>query len=148
MNLFPSQEIVSTTDTISTTTSTSSGKSPSFNFETGDFLVKDGKVQMVTGIEAVKLWIQKILKTKKNKYKIYNNNNTEKYGVELLSTITSKNALSYIEAQVVTIITNALSKNTDITSVTDFSFTRDKKLLNVTFTVNTVYGTSTESVVI
>ena len=54
-------------------------KSPSsFDFETGDFLIKDGKVQTVSGYVALKQWIQKMLKTEQNKYKIYNTNNVEK----------------------------------------------------------------------
>lgn len=147
--MFPSQTTVTTleVDTTSTTV-TSGGKSPQFDFDAGDFVVKDGKVVTVTGLQALKLWIQKTLKTEKNKYKIYNNNNVEKYGVSLLGIITSKQPLSYIQAQVQTLVTEALTKNNDIKSVTNFSFIRDKRLLNCTFTVNSVYGAMEESVVI
>ncbi|WP_297422082.1 DUF2634 domain-containing protein [Clostridium sp.] len=147
--MFPNQTTITNTQLDSTnTTVTSSGKSPSFDFETGDFIVKDGKVATVTRLEAVKLWIQKTLKTEKNKYKIYNTNNVEKYGVSLLEIITSKQPLSYIQAQVQTIVTEALIKNSDIKSVTNFVFERDKRLLNVSFDVNTIYGSTNESVVI
>lgn len=147
--MFPNQNAVSAATELDTTNSiSSSGKSPKFDFETGDFVVKDGKVATVTGQEAVKLWIQKILKTEKNKYKIYNTDNTEKYGVQLLEIITSKHPIAYIKAQVQTIITEALLKNSDIKSVTEFGFTKDKNLLNVTFTVNTSYGSTESEVVI
>lgn len=147
--MFPSQTTVSSTSQLDSTTSvSSSGKSPEFDFETGDFVVVDGKVQTVTGLSAVKQWIKKVFKTEKNKYKIYNTTNTDKYGVALLELITSKYPTAYIQAQVQTIITEALLKNSDITAVNDFSFTKDKNLLNVDFTVTTIYGTSTESVVI
>lgn len=147
--MFPSQTTVSSITQLDTTSSvTSGGKSPSFDFETGDFLVTDGKVVTVTGLQALKLWIQKTLKTEKNKYKIYNTDNVEKYGVSLLEIITSKQPLSYIQAQVQTIVTDALTKNSDIKSVTNFTFVRDKRLLNCTFTVNSVYGAMEESVVI
>jgi len=147
--MFPSQTTVTTLQVDSTsTTVTSSGKSPKFDFTTGDFVVKDGKVATVIGLESLKLWIQKTLKTEKNKYKIYNTNNVEKYGVSLLEIITSKQPISYIQAQVQTIVTEALTKNSDIKSVINFTFIRDKRLLNCTFTVNTVYGSIDESVVI
>ncbi|NOW07863.1 DUF2634 domain-containing protein [Clostridium beijerinckii] len=126
----------------------SRGKSPSFSFETGDFVVKDGKVKMLTGYDALKQWIQKVLKTEKNKYKIYNSDELEKYGVALLEIITSKYPLAYIQAQVETIVIEALLKNSDIKAVNNFVFIRDKMLLNCKFDVISIYGTSTESVVI
>ncbi|AQS09691.1 hypothetical protein CLOBY_18220 [Clostridium saccharobutylicum] len=147
--MFPNQDVVTTSFELDSITSTvnSAGKSPQFDFDVGDFVVKDGKVETVTGLKAVKLWIQKILMTEKNKYKIYNTNDIEKYGVSLLEVITSKQPLSYIQAQVQSIITKELLKNSDIKSVINFVFVRDKKLLNCTFTVNTVYGSIEESVV-
>ncbi len=148
--MFPSQTTINTTTQLDDTTTTvnSSGKSPQFDFDLGDFVVQDGKVVTVTGLNALKLWIQKTLKTEKNKYKIYNTDKVEKYGVSLLGIITSKQPLSYIQAQVQTIVTEALLKNSDIKSVTNFAFVKDKRLLNCTFTVNTVYGSTDESVVV
>lgn len=145
--MLPNQTI-STSSSQTTTTVTSAGKSPQFDFEIGDFVVSDGSVATVTGLQALKLWINKILTTEQNKYRIYKNDNVEKYGVSLLEVITSKQPIVYIQAQVQTIITNALLKNSDITSVNNFIFTRDKKLLNCTFTVNSIYGSTAESVVI
>jgi hypothetical protein len=144
--LFPNQDTVNSTTQLNTTSS--GGKSLKFDFETGDFVTKDGKVQTVTGIDAVKLWIQKILKTEKNKYKIYNTDNAEKYGIKLLELITGKYPIAYKQAQVETVITEALLKNSDIRSVNNFTFVRDKRLLNVSFTVNTVYGTTESEVII
>lgn len=126
----------------------SKGKSPKFDFDLGDFVVKDGKVTTVTGVEALKLWIKKVLRTKKNKYEIYKTQNVEKYGVNLLEIVTSKYPLTYIQAQVQSTVTEALLKNSDIKSVTNFKFVRDKRLLNVQFDVITVYGLTRESVVI
>lgn len=147
--MFPSQTTINTTTQLDTTTFVnSSGKSPQFDFDLGDFVVQDGKVVTVTGLQALKLWIQKTLKTEKNKYKIYNTDKVEKYGVSLLEIITSKQPISYIQAQVQTIVTEALIKNSDIKSITNFTFVKDKRLLNCTFTVNSVYGSTDESVVI
>lgn len=147
--MFPSQTTVSSIIQLDTTSSiTSNGKSPQFDFDLGDFVVSDGKVVTVEGFEALKLWIKKILKTEKNKYEIYKTENVEKYGVNLLEIVTSKYPLNYIQAQVQSIVTEALLKNSDIKSVTNFKFVRDKRLLNCTFDINTIYGTTSESVVI
>jgi hypothetical protein len=126
----------------------SGGKSPGFNFELGDFNVKDGKVEIVSKYEALKQWIQKTIRTDKNKYKIYNTNDSEKYGVDsLLDLIMSEYPLPYKQAQIQTIITEALLRNSDIKSVNNFVFKKDKTLLNCNFDVISVYGTITESVV-
>ena len=146
--MFPNQDTTNTITQVDTTSSViSSGKSPKFNFEIGDFVVEDGKILTVTGLEALKQWIQKTLRTETNKYKIYNTDNVEKYGIALLEIITSKYPIAYIQAQVQSIVIEALLKNSDIKEVNNFKFIRDKKLLNCEFDVISIYGTSTESVV-
>jgi uncharacterized protein YacL (UPF0231 family) len=148
--LFPNQEVVSAiTQLDNTNIINSGGKSPSFDFELGDFNVKDGKVQTVRGYQALKQWIQKTIRTDKNKYKIYNTDNAEKYGVDsLLDLITSEYPLAYKQAQIQTIVTDALLKNSDIVLVNNFILTKDKSTLNCEFDVVSIYGTNTESVVI
>lgn len=59
----------------------------------------------------------------------------------------SEYPLPYKQAQIQTIITEALLRNSDIKSVNNFVFKKDKTLLNCNFDVISVYGTSTESVV-
>ena len=55
-------------------TQTSSGtKSYLFDFTTGDFVVRDGKLIECDGISAIKVWIEKILRTEKGRYLIYDN---------------------------------------------------------------------------
>lgn len=49
-----------------------------WDFEKNDFKLKDGKFQIVEGIEALKIWIWKALKTSKGKYPIY----SDAYGNE------------------------------------------------------------------
>ena len=46
------------------------GKSFYFDFEKGDFNVIDGRLQEINNLEALKLWITKILKTAKLKFRI------------------------------------------------------------------------------
>lgn len=147
--MFPNQNVVSSiTQLENNNTINSQTKSPVFDFTTGDFVVKNGSIQTAKGYDALKTWIQKILITEKNKYKIYNTDNVDKYGTNLLELITSEFPLAYIQSQVQMIISEALLKNYDITIVDNFVFTKDKKLLNCQFNVTSIYGTTTESVVI
>jgi len=145
--MFPSQEIITTTTALETTI-TSSGKTLNFDFDTGDFVVKDGKVVTLTGLEALKMWIKKTFKTEKNKYKIYNDDNIEKYGVNLFELTNKGYPFSYVKAQIQTAITETLLKNSDITGVSDFDFTRSGLKLTVNFTVTSVYGFTVSEVII
>jgi len=145
--MFPNQEITTSTATLETTIA-SSGKTLSFDFDAGDFVVKDGKIVTLTGLEALKMWIKKILRTEKNKYKIYNTDKIEKYGVNLFELTNKGYPFSYVKTQIQTTIIETLLKNIDITGVTDFTFTRDKLKLTVNFTVNSVYGATSEEVTI
>lgn len=48
-------------------------KSYLFDFTTGDFALRDGKLIECDGIESIKVWIEKILRTEKGRYPIYDN---------------------------------------------------------------------------
>ena len=63
------------------TKSSSGTKSYLFDFDRGDFVVRDGKLIECDGIDAIKVWIEKILRTEKGRYPIYDN--TE-YGCHLV----------------------------------------------------------------
>ena len=59
----------STDITINNETQILSGtKSYIFDFTTGDFVVRDGKLIECDGISAIKVWIEKILRTEKGRY--------------------------------------------------------------------------------
>ena len=141
--MFPTQEVNIDYLTNSPNVEKTNGKSFLFDFEKGDFVVKDGRLVKTDGIEALKVWIEKILRTEKNKYKIYVNG----YGVTLYEYITSGFPLAFVKSEIEREIKGALLTNKSIKSLSDFEFTRDKHSLKVSFTVNSVYG-STESEVI
>lgn len=115
------------------------GKSFLFDFETGDFVIKDGKPVEVNGFEALKMWIIKILKTPANKYDVYIKK--DEYGVEdLKELITSDLPFPFIKSEIERIIKETLTQNTAIKSIQNFQFERDKRLLTVSFDVYTIYG--------
>ena len=124
----------STDITLDNKTQTSSGtKSYLFDFTTDDFVVRDGKLIECDGISAIKVWIEKILRTEKGRYPIYNN--TE-YGCHLEDLIIGNSyTAEFIEAELKREIEDALKQNPQITSVTNFKITRNKNAITVTLEV-------------
>lgn len=89
----------------------------------------------VDGQRAMKQCIYKILQTERYWYKdIYSNN----YGVELADLIGT--TVNYAMPEIERRITEALTWDERITSVSDFSFTPQKNKVLVTFTANTIFG--------
>ena len=124
----------STDIAINNETQTSSGtKSYMFDFENGDFVVRDGKLIECDGINAIKVWIEKILRTEKGRYSIYDN--TE-YGCHLEDLIIGNSyTAEFIEAELKREIEDALKQNPRITSVTNFNITRNTSAITVTLEV-------------
>lgn len=117
--------------TLDNKTQTLNGKkSYLFDFTTGDFIVRDGKLIECDGIESIKVWIEKILRTEKDRYPIYDN--TE-YGCHLEDLIIGNSyTAEFIEAELKREIEDALKQNPRITSVTNFKISRNKNAITVT----------------
>lgn len=146
--MFPSQDS-STTSITETSTSNDIGQGVilSYNFEAGEFDIKDGKPVELTGLEGLKMWIKKVLRTDKHKFKIYTGtDSTYAYGITLLDYIKLDLPFDFKKAEIQREITETLMVNTSINSVSDFSFERKDDILNISFTVNSVYGTTQEGV--
>ena len=120
--------------TLDNESNTSSGtKSYMFDFENGDFVVRDGKLIECDGIESIKVWIEKILQTEKGRYPIYDN--TE-YGCHLEDLIIGNSyTAEFIEAELKREIEDALKQNPRIISVTNFNITRNTNAITVTLEV-------------
>ena len=124
----------STDITINNESNTSSGtKSYLFDFTTGDFALRDGKLIECDGIESIKVWIEKVLRTEKGRYPIYDN--TE-YGCHLEDLIIGNSyTAEFIEAELKREIEDALKQNSRITSVTNFNIIRNTSAITVTLEV-------------
>ena len=104
-------------------------KSYLFDFDTGDFVVRDGKLIECDGLDAVKIWIEKILRTEKGRFKIYDD--TE-YGTRLEDLIVGNSySVSFIESELKREIEDALLQNPQIRSVTNIEITRGINSLTV-----------------
>jgi len=117
-------------------------KSFNFDFTAGDFVIKDGKVEVIEGIEALKIWILKLIKTEKFKFKIYETGLVDEYGITLLDLIHGDYPYFFIKSEIQRELTEGILKNTEVLTVTDFVFIREKRTLSVTFNIKTIYGTT------
>lgn len=113
-------------------------KEIAIDFETGEPIIKRDEIVVLEGKEALKVWIWKVLKTERNRYKIY----SENYGNDLKENI----GLVYDETTRRAIIQNeiieCLMVNPYITSVNDFTVELDEERRHpvFNFTVSTIYG--------
>ncbi|OOM80945.1 DUF2634 domain-containing protein [Clostridium sp. BL-8] len=107
-----------------------------WDFEKNDFQLKDGKFQIVEGIEALKIWIWKALKTSRYTYPIYSDN----YGQELDKLIGEGLSKSLAESEAKRLTLECLKDNEHILSIRSFSVDKSNDVLSITFTAITDCG--------
>ncbi len=112
-----------------------------WDFDAGDFKLTDGKLVQLTGMQYLKVWMRKILQTVRGSL-LYTGTN---YGAEYYSLIGTDFNPSYTKAEYIRMIQEALLQNDAITSVTGFSFSQVSSVLTINFTVNSIFGTTNES---
>ncbi|NSB13919.1 DUF2634 domain-containing protein [Clostridium beijerinckii] len=111
-------------------------KEYAWDFEKNDFKLKDGKFQIVEGIEALKIWIWKDLKTSKGKYPIY----SDAYGNEFEKIIGKGFSKSLIESEAKRLTLECLKENKHILGVKNFEVDKNNDILTITFTAITDCG--------
>jgi len=115
------------------------GKSFLFDFTTSDFVARDGKLVECDGTEAIRVWIEKILRTEKGRFKIYDDTD---YGCKLEDLLIGSNyTAAFIESELKREIEDALLQNPQITGISNFTLTRGTNSITVTLEVNTTYDT-------
>ncbi|MGL5057514.1 MAG: DUF2634 domain-containing protein [Fusobacteriaceae bacterium] len=109
------------------------------NFETGEILESVSKdIKILTGTEAVLVWVWKALKTESSRYKAY----TEKFGSLINKEIGYVFDREVKTQLIYSMIEDCLLYNPYITRVYNFSseFIDDTLSLNISFQLDTVYG--------
>ncbi|MEG0900223.1 MAG: DUF2634 domain-containing protein [Oscillospiraceae bacterium] len=115
------------------------GKTFLFDFDKGDFVINDGKLQAVNGENGLKVWIQKCLHTSFNKYDIYKAT-AEPYGINDSDLTDRLQPLDFLYAEIEREVKEALLQNKEIVNVSGFVFERLNKVLIVNFKCSTNYG--------
>lgn len=116
------------------------GKSFLFDFKTGDFILQDGKLVKAGEIQGIKIWIEKILKTQKFKFKIYEKQDKKReYGVTIKDLlIGNKYPRAFVESELKREITEALLMHPKIESIENFKFQRKSTTVILSFKVNLI----------
>ena len=113
-----------------------------FDFGNGEFVMKDGNPVILSGINALKLWIQKCMRTQLYRYSIYKD---KQYGANIEDLVIGKSYnFDFAESELRREIETALLRNEDIYSMSGFSAEKVGATLKISFTLNTAYGESAE----
>ena len=121
------------------------GRSFLFDFIAGDFVVRNGKLVECDGMDAIRVWIEKILRTEKGRFKIYDDTD---YGCRLEDLLIGSNyTAAFVEAELKREIEDALLQNPNISAVANFSLERSASGIIVRLEVETNdAGTNTVAV--
>lgn len=113
------------------------GKTFLYDFKKGDFVIKDGRLVEVEGKEAIKVWIEKILRTEKFKFEIYKENEgIDEYGISIKDLIQGKKIPQFfLQSELRREIEEALKKHSEIDRIEDFRVEQELATLKIYFTV-------------
>ena len=107
------------------------------DFETGQpILEKNGDFRLVTGLEAVRVWVWRALQADNSRFAY--SAHTDSYGNQLH--LLMGKSLPQAERRMAGLVRESLLVCPYITGVEKFSFTREDSRLIAAFTVRTVYG--------
>lgn len=139
MSIFPS-ETVTLGNLIQSTVDDSStlplAKEYAWDYENNDFLLIDGKNVILTGKDAVKVWIWKALHTPKNRYKAYSSN----FGHDLETLVSQGLSSAALSSEIERYLKESLLINPYITRISGISLSMEGSKASVSFTVTTIYG--------
>lgn len=115
-------------------------KELAIDFETGEFIIENGDIKIVTKVEAILVWVYKALHTDRFKYRAY----SEDYGNDLKTNLGYVYDVEIRKQLITSEIAECLLVNPYITNVYDFEITTKKAGIDVDvkFTIDTIYGTA------
>ena len=109
-----------------------------FDFKQGEFVISGGAVAVLTGVDALRLWIDKTIRTQFGRYYIYGD---KSYGANIEDLIIGKSyGFDFVESELKREIETALLRHEDILGMDKFSVAKRGTVLEVSFMLKTVYG--------
>ena len=105
-----------------------------WDFKTDQAIFEDGNPKIVSGNEAIKVWVYKAIKTTRYQYEIY----TWDYGCEIESLFGKGFQLGFIESETKRFIEEALIVNPYITHVNKIDVTFEKDTLKAAVYLETI----------
>ncbi|MBP0725528.1 DUF2634 domain-containing protein [Bacillus sp. RG28] len=135
MSIFPFTEDIQQDDSLTLPLA----REWAWNYINNTFDLKNGKMYIVEGLEAVKVWAYKALKTERFRFSSYD----DEYGVEYEGLIGSGFTLDVIESEVKRLSEEALLINAYIISIDNVEVTSINDKVTANITINTLYGVVT-----
>jgi hypothetical protein len=123
-----------------TTTATTTNVIAEFlwDFTKNDFDLKDGKFQIVTGLQALEIWAYKALLTQQDTYAAYSTTYGQSFG-----TVVGQNfSRGVVESEIKRLTLDCLTQNPNITGIDNFSVDFTGDTLTINFTLVTTLGTT------
>ncbi|WP_139491298.1 DUF2634 domain-containing protein [Brevibacillus dissolubilis] len=111
------------------------GVEVAFDFAVGEFVLVDGKCVEVDGMDAIKLWVEKCLRTERDVFEIYEG---EAYGIplgELLVGYQFQRYRDFFVEEIKREVTEALTRHPMIMGLSNWEFRQVKAMLVVEFDV-------------
>lgn len=125
------------------------GKTYQFDYQKKAHMIIDGKFVECTSIEAIEQWVEKVLRTEKNKYKIYTEDEIEEFGISISQYIGMRNLPEgFIVSELEREITEQLKAHSMIEEIKDFKSNREKRGFLVSFKIELTNKTILEKEVI
>ena len=120
------------------------GKVIGFDYATKEIPMSDGRIILYEELESVKQWILKQIHTEKDRYAVYEGTD---FGItSLKDLITSDFPELFIKSQIENDITERLMEHPAITDISEFEFSKNRRIWEVMFTVHTIYGAVEEAI--
>lgn len=117
------------------TSSTFNGRAFLYDFKKGDFIYKNGAPIEVTGMKALQVWIEKVIRTERFRFKIYED---IEYGVSIEDLIGSMLPRGFTESELKRELTESILLNPFVEELTDWAFDINGSEWRITFIVVTI----------
>jgi hypothetical protein len=117
-----------------------------FDYNTGQHLIKGAVLKECSELQTVQQYIQNVLRTKANLYKVYVRDETDVFGISVYDYIGTRTLPDgYLNSELKREVTELLLKHPLISDITDWSGKRNKRGLDISFTTVLTDGTLLET---
>lgn len=113
-----------------------------FDFAKGDFALRDGKLIPTSGYEALKVWIEKVLRTERFRFKVYERQDGNEYGVSVEDLLGRHYSPEFARAEWQREIAEALTKHPQVVGISNVEFRQVGAEATVSFKVELYSGDS------
>lgn len=117
-------------------------KMPYFDFKKGDFKIEDGKLVLIQNEEALKLMIEKVIRTDKFKYNIYARTENDEFGSTFNYLIGKNLKTVFLTEYIRGELEKELLKLKGVDKLSNISIHREDDLLHISFSINDSFTVS------